>query len=126
MSGATTGATTGVIETPAELAVGLRDAMSDAAAADRVLDALYGVEGIEDAQLRGIVEQMRDQTKILFERVRARVGDAKVEIEAEAREGAQLITRVRIGDMRLELCVDDVHERDGGLRTRDLVQIRQV
>jgi hypothetical protein len=116
---------TTTVKTHTELSSALRDALSRDAAA--FVDALYGVEQLDDAQLREIVSMACEQTKAMFERARARLAGAEIEIVGQHREGDRHITLVQIaGGPKLEIVVDDVYERDGGLHTRDLIRITQV
>lgn len=109
----------------AELSLLLRDALMHDASA--FVDALYDVEHIPDDGRREIVIQVRDQTKLMFERSRARLAGAAVEIIGETRDGDRYMTQVQVeGGPKLEITVDDVYERDGGLRTHDLVRISQI
>jgi hypothetical protein len=113
------------VTTHSELSSALREALSRDAAA--FVDALYGVDQLDDAQLRELVSMACEQTKAMFERARARLAGAELELVDERREGDRYITIVQVaGGPRLEIVVDDVYERDGGLHTRDLVRINQV
>jgi hypothetical protein len=113
------------VTTHTELSSALRDALSRDATA--FVDALYAVDQLDDAQLREIVSMAAEQTKAMFERARARLAGAELELVGERREGDRHITLVQVaGGPRLEIVVDDVYERDGSLHTRDLVRISQV
>lgn len=113
------------VTTHTELSSALRDALSRDAAA--FVDALYGVDQLDDTQLRELVCTACEQTKAMFERARARLAGAELEIVGERREGDRYITLVQIaGGPRLEIVVDDVYVRDGGLHTHDLIRINQV
>lgn len=113
------------VKTHLELSSSLRDALSGDAAA--FVDALYCVDQVDDEQLRELVRMACEETKAMFERVRARLAGAEVELVGERREDDRHITIVQIaGGPKLEIVVDDVYERDGGLHTRDLVRIIQV
>jgi hypothetical protein len=109
----------------AELSAGLREALIRDNSG--FFDALYDVEAIEDPDGRGIVEQLRDQSKLMLARARGKLNAKKVEIVEETRDGSQFITRFLVDDnMRIEVVVDDVFERDGELHTRDVVQINLI
>ena len=111
-----------MVKTHAELSAALRDALTQDASA--FVDALYDVDGIEDPDVREVVTQMRDATKAMFARSRAKLGGAAVSLVGQSREGDRYKTQVQVeGGPKLEIIVDDVYQRGGGLHTRDLVDI---
>jgi 5,10-methenyltetrahydromethanopterin hydrogenase len=106
-----------------ELSAQLREALLDDNAA--FVDALYDPAGIEDADVRKIVEQVAEETKAQLSRIRAKLSATKVEIAEQVRKGSQWITRFVIDDdMKFEITIDDVYERAGGLHTRDLLKFK--
>ena len=111
-----------MVRNHAELSAALCDALTQDAS--DFVDALYGVDGIEDPGVREAVAQMRDATKAMFERSRAKLGGAAVSLVGESIDGDKYKTQVQVeAGPKLEIIVDDVYERGGGLRTRDLVDI---
>ncbi|MCC6552123.1 MAG: hypothetical protein IT372_03750 [Polyangiaceae bacterium] len=95
--------------------------------AEGLLDALYDPEGEADRDVRGLVVMARDDAARLFAMAREKLGLVTCEGIGEEMRGTSYAGRFLInGTIRIEVVVDDLFERGGGLRTRDLVRIRPV
>ena len=107
------------------LAQGLRGALLGEAPG--FLEALYDVEGIEDEKLRPLVAQMMADSARFLRMAREKLRPASVEVEREEQRGtSHAVTLVVDGKTRLEVVVDDLYERDGGLHTRDVLRIELI
>jgi len=89
------------------------------------LEAFYDVQGIQDEDLRPLVEQSRNETARWLGKLRDTLKPRTVEVESERQEASNYIIHFLInGETRVELFVDDVYERDGCLHVRDQLRIQ--
>ncbi len=89
------------------------------------LDAFYDVQGIQDADLRPLVEQSKEETARWLGKLRDMLKPRTVKVENERREESNYIIHFLInGETRVELFVDDVYERNGCLHARDQMRIQ--
>jgi hypothetical protein len=88
------------------------------------LDAFYDVQGIQDADLRPLVEMNRKETARWIAQLREKLRPRTVEVESERREQDNYVVRFLLdGKSRVEFFVDDVYEKKGCLHARDQMRI---
>jgi hypothetical protein len=105
------------------LAEGLCGALLGEAAG--FVDALYDADGIEDEDVRPLVAMHRDEAAKMIGRVKEKLAPASCEVARREQKGTTHVVEVVVnGTTKLEVVFDDVYERGGGLRTRDLLQFR--
>lgn len=94
---------------------------------DEFTAELYGVETVEEPQLRELIEVARDESARFLRLVREKVEARSCEVVEKARQASNLIVHLRTnGDMLFEVIVDDLYENEGRLLTRDVLKFRPL
>jgi len=92
---------------------------------DAFLEGLYDPKGLADPDLRPLVANARDETARLFAMARDKLAPTSCEVLREEQRGtSHVVTFLVNGQTRIEVLVDDVHERGGILHTMDRVQFK--
>ena len=87
--------------------------------------ALYGLELIGDPEFREMVRIYRDDSAGFIRSLREKLEVSECEVVSQRRQGSSLVIHLCAnGALPFEAVVDDLHEEDGRLLTRDLIKLR--
>lgn len=111
------------ITTLEEIAEGLREALLGGG--EGFLDRLYAAEEIEDPDLRPLVAGARAESARFLRMAREKLKPAACQVLSAERQGTSVVVKLLLDDAKqLEVLVDDLYEREGELRTRDVMRLK--